>query len=125
MIIVFSLLNQKIIYYLNYISTRLELIWDFLPEDLRNTDFRVFITDPGKSTFFSLDFYSHKGEKINFENAHLYYDIAINFKDFDFPAQKMMCKNYKDSSYSDCVERQVQNQILKVSYNSIKKISLS
>ena len=81
-----------------------------------DTQFNVFITDPGKSTFFSLDFYSQKGLKIDFQNTELYFDIDTVIRDLDNPADKDKCDPYKDSSFSECVTHQIQLDILKVSF---------
>ena len=97
-------------------KTELELwfLLGVLPQDNRNMDFRVFITDPSKASFFSLDFFSHKGPKIGFENAHLYFDIAIVVKDLNNPADQDKCDPYQHSSFSSCVDNYIQSQILKV-----------
>jgi hypothetical protein len=97
-------------------DNEIELIFlfDVLYPDHQNMDFRVLITDSSKVSFFSLDFFSHKGPKIGFENAHLYFDIAIVVKDLNNPADQDKCDPYQHSSFSSCVDNNIQSQILKV-----------
>ena len=92
----------------------LRFLFDVLNQNQQNMDFRVLITDPSKASFFSLDFSSHKGPKIGFENAHLYFDIAIVVKDLNNPADQDKCDPYQHSSFSSCVEKNIQSLILKV-----------
>ena len=97
-------------------EVELTLIYDTLPQDFWNIQFDIFITDPRKSTFFSLDFYSQKGLKIGFQNAKLYYDIETVVRDLDNPADRDECDPYQDSSFSECVEHQIQLDISKVRF---------
>ncbi len=93
-----------------------------------NPGYSIFVTDPSHSTYFNLDFNSHKGSKIKMESSRWvteFYNIQIGIKDLSSPKEIYFCNSTKNYSYIKCVDEMVQEQISKVnhSYHFIKHLS--
>ena len=85
-------------------------------EFLEIDNVRAFVTDPGRSSYSSINFQSHIGtDIIHFKKGYTRkYTVQVTLKDVENPKEKHLCTRTNLYSFRECVEVSTQEMILKV-----------
>ena len=92
----------------------------------KNTsNFKVYITDPGMATYFSIDLMSHIGTQPKLKQGKKSsYDVRIRMEDQRKPGQEHVCDESPNYSFSDCVDEYIQKDLIKVTFNYFRKCAI-
>ena len=77
------------------------------------TKFKVYITDPGMATYFSIDLMSHVGPQPKPDEKSTY-DVRMKMEDTRNPGQENLCQQSPDYSFEDCVDEYIQTDLTEV-----------
>ena len=82
---------------------------------LKVSKFKVYITDPGMTTYFGIDIMSHIGPlpKLN-RNEMLTYDVRTKMEDLRYPGQEHLCEQSPNYSFDECVDQNIQTELTEV-----------
>ncbi len=77
--------------------------------------FKVYITDPGMATYFSIDLMSHVGTQPKLKpDEKSTYDVRMKMEDTRNPGQENLCQQSPDYSFEDCVDEYIQTDLTEV-----------
>ncbi len=77
--------------------------------------FKVYITDPGMTTYFGIDTMSHIGPQPSLNSNEMStYDVRIKMEDLRNPGQKYLCEQSPNYSLDECVDENIQTELTEV-----------
>ena len=85
-------------------------------EFLEIDNVQAFVTDPGRSSYSSINFQSHIGtDIIHFKKGYSRkYSVQVTLKDMENPKEKHLCTSTDLYSLRECVDASTHDMILKV-----------
>ena len=92
-----------------------EFVKNMVLESFNSMDYKVYITDPGMTTYFSIDIMSHNGPQPSLNpNERSIYDVRIKMEDLRIPGQENLCDQSPNYSFNECVDENIQTELTEV-----------